>query len=191
MDDDKQHFITHQLCPMLLAIALIVFLAYQTRGQIHHSQDDAQQHAASEFVQVSNAKAVDYDFHSTDNSKSYGSSSNVELKVNFRLRGHQYHDMTVIGTNYDHDTFSGIDSPRYVQTQFVSAGVLHSRGIKEYQYNVDRVNHIYNLPPLDKVLTYNHETRIPKGTYAIQLNKNYPPLKWQLKHKQVCLVMNK
>ena len=36
----------------------------------------------------------------------------------------------------------------------------------------------------------NRENRISKGTVAIQVNKWYPILNWQLKHHRVCLVMN-
>lgn len=43
---------------------------------------------------------------------------------------------------------------------------------------------------LIKALRYQHEYRIPKGSFALQTNQYYPSIDWQLEHHQVCLVAN-
>lgn len=75
--------------------------------------------------------------------------------------------------------------------QFVDVTTWQRRGIDNESYWDYPEYHDSRLPKLAKVLVYNHEHRLPKGTVTIQVNKWYPSLKWQLRNHRVCLVMNK
>ena len=84
------------------------------------------------------------------------------------------------------DMFNPNDLPRGCHTRFFQPSVVQKRTgrIKYSSYD------FAHRPQVSEVIAYNHDQRLKKGEYGIQLNKFYPSLSWQLKHKYICLVGN-
>lgn len=163
----------------LLLVGLVWFFGNRFVGQV-------QQESASQFVKVTNVKVSDY-YYRTD----HRNNQNAMLAVDFTYHGRHYRHMLVIGSDRGLDYRPLISWPLICRTKFVDAVTWQRRGIDEDSYWDDLEYHDSRLPKLAKVLVYNRENRISKDTVAIQVNKWYPSLSWQLKNHRVCLVMNK
>lgn len=160
-------------------VGLVWFFGNRFVGQV-------QQESESQFVRVTNVKVSDY-YYGTD----HRNDPNAMLAVDFTYHGRRYHHMLVIGSDCGLDYRPLINWWLICRTQFVNVVTWQRRGINEDSYWNYPEYHDSRLPKLDKVLVYNHENRLSKDSVAIQVNKWYPSLKWQLKNHRVCLVMNK
>lgn len=141
-----------------------------------------QQKSSSQFVRVSDVTIDNYKYTTS----SRGSVS-AGLAVNLTCHGHRYKHLIVASG----DPGLVPDRPTFCFTNYSDAAVWHARGITSDTYIDDKTNNLVKLPKHpSKLLTYNHEKRIPNGTYAIQVNRWTPSLKDQLEDRVVCLVSN-
>lgn len=177
MDSRWRQFVSDPAKMFILGLALVTLVWFF----VDFFVGQAQQESKSQFVKVTNVNVSDYDYET--NSRS---DANAMLAVDFTYHGRRYRHMLVIGSD------CGVDYRSLIcRTKFVDAATWQRRGIDENSYWDYPEYHDSRLPKLAKVLVYNHENRLPKGSVAIQVNKWYPSLSWQLKNHRVCLVMNK
>lgn len=141
-----------------------------------------QQKSSSQFVRVSDVTIDNYKY--TTSSRGNVSAG---LTVNLTYHGHRYKHLIVASG----DPGLVPDRPTFCFINYSDAAVWHARGITPDTYIDDKTNDLVRLPKHpSKLLTYNHEKRISKGTYAIQVNKWTPSVKDQLEDRVVCLVSN-
>lgn len=132
-----------------------------------------EQSANSRFTVVNNVKITDFDYwtRGTHEKQAY-------CYVDFVLNGHKYKHMLVIGSDRDEN---GLPVSYPCFTKFIDA---YNFGFSEFKYGYG------DFPALVQVLSYTHDRRIKRGTYALQTNKHLPSIDWQLRHREVCLVGN-
>lgn len=100
--------------------------------------------------------------------------------VSFDYQNKHYDHMQVIGSTgqASWDYFQHAKVPDGCVTTFVDVDKLNTGSEDSDDFK------------LIKSLRYQHEYRIPKGSFALQTNQYYPSIDWQLEHHQVCLVAN-
>lgn len=133
-----------------------------------------QQSSSSTFVRVTNVKLASFDWDGND---THG-TGDYTVKVNFTYRGHQYKKVEVA------------DSKSLGFVKYADSTIWVQRGYNCDKYTGDASIDTSLVPPLKNLLTYNHEKRISKDTYAVQVNRWTPSLKNQLHDNEVCLVTN-
>ena len=122
-----------------------------------------QQKSSSQFVRVFNVTIDDYKY-----STSLRGNVSAGLAVNLTCHGHRYKHLIVASG----DPGLVPDRPTFCFANYSDAAVWHTRGITPDTYIDDKTNDLVKLSKrTSKLLTYNHEKRIPKGTYAIQVNE--------------------
>lgn len=131
--------------------------------------------AKSEFVMINNVKITDFDYWERG-ARSHEKQS--YCYVDFVLNGHKYKHMLVIGSDRDEN---GLPVSYPCFTKFIDA---YNFCFSEFKYGDG------DFPALVQVLSYAHDRRIKRGTYALQTNKHLPSIGWQLRHREVCLVGN-
>lgn len=182
MDNRWRQFVDDPAKMFILGLALVSFVWFFA----DYFVGQAQQESKSQFVKVTNVNVSDYYYGINSHS-----DAKAMLAVNFTYHGRRYRHMLVIGSDWGVDYRPLINWWLICRTKFVDAATWQRRGIDEDSYWDYPEYHDSRLPKLDKVLVYNRENRISKDTVAIQVNKWYPSLNWQLKNHRVCLVMNK
>ena len=136
-----------------------------------------QQSSSSTFVKVTNVKIASFDWYSNDGHGTGG----YDVKVNFTYRGRRYKKIAVIDSAPLSFSF----------VHYADPAVWRQRGYSHNKYTGYPSIDTPIAPPLKDLLTYNREKRIPKGTYAVQVNKWTPSLKQQIHDGKLCLVTNR
>lgn len=152
-------------------ISIVVISLCYFCFSIQMGTDD--QSTKSEFTDISNVKITDFDYwtRGAHTRQSY-------CYVDFVLNGHKYKHMLVIGSDRDEN---GLPVSYPCFTKFIDA---YNFDFSEFKYGYG------DFPALVQVLSYAHDSRIKRGTYALQTNKHLPSIGWQLRHQEVCLVGN-
>lgn len=153
---------------MVFGVAIVLFGGLDFLGPY-------QQSSSSTFVEVTNVKIASFDWYSD-----HHGTGDSDVKVNFTYRGHRYKKIAVI----DSAPLS------FFFVHYADPAVWHQRGYSYKKYTGYPSIDTPIAPPLKDLLTYNHEKRIPKGTYAVQVNKWTPSLKRQIHDGELCLVTN-